>query len=123
MLVAKKRKKIYTNKKRKPRKKRKSRDPKGPMNKKVRMKLSILLYALIIVVVAVFLLSRYAQTTSLQMRVTEKTKQIEELEEKQSSLNLELEEIKDSGLIEEQAKLRINLRKAKKDQIIYLDLK
>lgn len=123
MLVAKKRKKIYTNKKRKPRKKRKTRDPKGPMNKKVRMKLSILLYALIIVVVAVFLLSRYAQTTSLQMRVTEKTKQIEELEEKRSSLNLELEEIKDSGLIEEQAKLRINLRKAKKDQIIYLDLK
>ena len=48
---------------------------------------------------------------------------LEELEEKRDSLNLELEEIKDSGLIEEQAKLRINLRKAKKDQIISLDLK
>lgn len=123
MLVAKKGKKIYNKKRRKPKKKRKTRGPKEPMNKKLRMKLSILLYALVIVFVAVFLLSRYAHTTSLQMKVTEKTKKIEELEKKRSSLNLELEEIKDSGLIEEQAKLRINLRKAKKDQIIYLDLK
>lgn len=123
MLVAERRKKVYSKKKRKPRKKRKKRGPRGPKNKKVRMKLSVLLYVLIIGSISIFLLSRYAKTTRLQMELTEKATEIEELEEKQDDLNLKLEEIKDSGLIEEQAKLRINLRKANKDQIIYLDLK
>lgn len=123
MLVAEKRKKVYTNKKRKPKKKMRKGGPRGPKNKEVRMKLSILLYALIIVFSSIFLLSRYVKTTRIQKEVTEKSKQIEGLQEKQSDFNLELEEIKDSGLIEEQAKLRINLRKAKEDQIIYLDLK
>ncbi len=122
MLVAKKGKKVYNNKK-KPKKKRKSGGPRGPRNKKLKMKLNILLFALIIAFSFIFLLSRYERTTSLQMKVTEKTKEIEELEEKRSGLSLELEEIKDSGLIEEQAKIRLNLRKAKKDQIIYLDFK
>ena len=34
----------------------------------------------------------------------------------------ELEEIKESGLIEKQAKDRMNMRKANEDQIIYLDV-
>ena len=123
MLVAERRKKVYSKKRRKPRKKRKKRGPRGPQNKKVRMKLSVLFYVLIIGSISIFLLSRYAKTTRLQMELTEKITEIEELEEKQDDLNLKLEEIKDSGLIEEQAKLRINLRKANKDQIIYLDLK
>lgn len=125
MLIGKKRKKVYTKNKRKPkmnRKAKKSNRNKKPMSKKMKVKVNILLYSLTVVLICILLLSRYAKTTALQMKITEKNKQIEELSDKKIQMNLELEQIKESGLIEEEAKIRLNMRKAKNDQIIYLDV-
>ena len=104
------------------RKAKKSNRNKKPMSKKMKVKVNILLNSLTVVLICILLLSRYAKTTALQMKITEKNKQIEELSDKKIQMNLELEQIKESGLIEEEAKIRLNMRKAKNDQIIYLDV-
>ena len=120
MLISKRRKKVSNKSKQRPKKRRK---PKKPRSEKMNVKLSILLYSLVIVLTSIYLLSRYAEITGLQKTVIEKENEIIELQDKKSELNLKLEEIKDSGWIEEQAKARMNMRKAKGDQIIYLDVK
>lgn len=125
MLRGRKRKKTYTKNKRKPktsRRDKKRNKKRKPMSKNVKTKLNILLYSLCVAFICILLLSRYAQTTELQMKVTDKNKEIEELSEKKSQMNLKLEEIKESGLLEEQAKIRLNMRRAKDDQIIYLNI-
>lgn len=116
MLIAKKRKKASKSN-------NSNKANKQPRKNKANIKLSILLYSAVIVFMCIYLLSRYAKTTKLQMEVIEKEQKIAELTEEKSKLDLELEEIKDSGWIEEQAKVRMNMRKANKDQIIYLDIK
>lgn len=119
MLIAKKRKRAPKSN----RSNKTNKTNKQPRNNKINVKLSILLYSAVIVFMCVYLLSRYARTTELQMEVTNKEQKIIELTEEKNKLNLELEEIKDSGWIEEQAKVRMNMRRANKDQIIYLDIK
>ena len=98
------------------------REEKKPVNKKLRFKLNILFTSLIILPICVLLLSRYTKTTELLMETTIINKEIEELNDKKGKLELELEEIKDSGWIEEQAKVRMNMKKAKSDQIIFIDV-
>ena len=92
-------------------------------NKKVNKKLRVLLSCLSIVLICILLLSRYTNNTGLQMKISEKNKEIETLNEKKNQLNLKLEEIKESGWMEEQAKIRMNMRKANDEQVIYLDVK
>lgn len=99
----------------------KSRERK-PRRKEMNMKVNILFGSLLVVVIAVILLSRYTQITKIQMETTAFDKEIAELSEKRNAIKLELEEIKDSGWIEKQAKLRMNMRKANEDQIILLDI-
>lgn len=109
-------------KKQKKRKKKKQSSFKSD-NKTIKKKLNVLLYSLTIALMCIFLLSRYAYTSKIQMEVTNKNKEINALKEKKNLLRLELEEIKDSGYIEKQAKIRMNMRKANKDQIILIDVK
>ncbi len=91
--------------------------------KKSNTKINILLGAILVVVIASVLLSRYTKITEVQMEITTAEKEITELTEKRNVIKLELEEIKDSGWIEKQAGLRMNMRKASEDQIILLDIK
>lgn len=97
-------------------------EAKKPANKKLRFKINVLLASLAIVPICVLLLARYTRTTELLMDTATINKQIEKLEDKKGKLELELEEIKDSGWIEEQAKIRMNMKKAKSDQIIFIDV-
>lgn len=113
MLVAKKQKKT----------KKKTKNSFKTDNKKIKIKMSILLYSLAIVLICIYLLSRYAHTTEIQMELTNKNKEINVLKEKKSLLRLELEGIKDSGYIEKQAKIRMNMRKANEDQLIFINVK
>lgn len=91
--------------------------------KRSNTKISIILGAITVAVIAGILLSRYTQITKVQMEITTAEKEITELTEKRNAVKLQLEEIKDSGWIEKQAGLRMNMRKASEDQIILLDIK
>lgn len=132
MLIRKKRKENKNVRKFRPKNTRNQRKPrdytkeynevKKLSNKKLKFKLNILLASIIIAVICVFLLSRYKNTTELLKDTTIIKSQIEELEDKKGKVQLELEEIKDSGWIEEQAKIRMNMKKAKSDQIIFIDV-
>ncbi|AFS78306.1 cell division protein [Gottschalkia acidurici 9a] len=120
MVLAKREKKTYPKKTKKNKKKEKQ---KKKIDAKVKIKLSILSYAVIFACSCIFLLSRYAHITEVQMQVDKINREISELEEENHVLMLKLEEIKDSGWIEEQAKVRMNMRKANSDQIVYLNVK
>lgn len=116
LLVAKKEEKIYLDKnKRRKKQKIKSRNT-------VNLKLSALMYSIMVACVCILLLSRYAHITEIRKKTAEANASVIELEERKHRLNLELEDIKKSGWIEEQASLRMNMRKAKGDQIVYLDV-
>lgn len=121
MLVAKRQKK--KEKKKKEKRKKRNNSSFKPNNEGTKTKLSVLLYSLAIVLMCIYLLSRYADTTKIQMELTNKDKEIEILREKKKVLRLELEEIKSSGYIEKQAKIRMNMRRANKDQVILIDVK
>ena len=119
MLVAKKQK----DRKKKKKKKRESKNGFKQDNKDTKMKLNILLYSMAIVLICIYLLSRYSHTTEIQMKLSDKKKEINTLTEKKHLLRLELEEIKDSGYIEKQAKIRMNMRRANEDQLIFIEVK
>ena len=120
MVLAKREKKTYPKKTKRNKKKQKQ---KKKMDAKVKIKLSIISYSVIFACSCVFLLSRYAHITEVQMEVDKMNREISKLEENNHVLMLKLEEIKDSGWIEKQAKIRMNMRKANGDQIVYLNVK
>lgn len=90
---------------------------------RVKGKLNMIFVSLVALCICILMLSGYTHIAELQKEIMGIDAEIVKLDQKKNELLLKLEEIKDSGWIEEEAKLRMNMRKARKDQIIYLDIK
>ncbi|KNF09927.1 cell division protein [Gottschalkia purinilytica] len=120
MLVAKKEHHSYTKHKTKRKKVIKNKNNRKKSN--IGVKLKIIFCSAIVFVSCIFLLSRYAYITKIRLDVSKLEKEVVTLNDKKSDLKIELEKIKDSGWIEQQAKEKINMRPAREDQLIYINV-
>lgn len=75
----------------------------------------------VILIVGMYLLSRYASITSLNMEITQLEKQKENLIKERTNLEAKLEEIKFSDNISADAKIKLGMDKPNVDQVIYLE--
>lgn len=95
---------------------------KRPMSRKLKSKLNLLYGIGIMVVLTILMISRYATISELEYKISDIDSKIEELQSEKHDLGIEIEEIKDSDWLKDQAEERINMRTADIDQIVELDL-
>lgn len=106
---------IQEEKSRKVRKKKKSKS-------KVVYKLLVMGFAIIGLVLSLFILYRYANITKVRLEITELEKQKIELEREKEDLIAQLEGIKSSSKIEEDAIVRLGMDYPTEGQIVYMEV-
>lgn len=92
-------------------------------NIKVSYKLSAIGLAMIGLILSLFILYRYANITKVRLEITELEKQKVELEKEKEHLTTELESIKSSSKIEEDAMIKLGMDYPTEDQIVYINVK
>lgn len=122
MLVAKKETKSFNNtKKEKINRIKKKNKPQRP-KKEFSFKVKIFFYATIVLAICLVVLLRYAHMSQLQYDLLSLNKDIIELKEEKQGLILELERIKESGLIEKRAKEELGMQYPTKEQIVFVSV-
>lgn len=102
---------------------RKRKKKKKKENIKVSYKLSAIGLAMIGLILSLFILYRYANITKVRLEITELEKQKVELEKEKEHLTTELESIKSSSKIEEDAMIKLGMDYPTEDQIVYINVK
>src|SRR5690554_12334 len=78
--------------------------------------------AMVGLILALFILYRYANITKIRLEITELEKQKIELEKEKENLVGELEAIKSSSKIEEDAIIKLGMDYPTEDQVVYVDI-
>ncbi len=85
-------------------------------------KLAMMGIAMIGLILSLFILYRYANITKMRLEITELEKQRIELIKEKENLVAELETIKSSSKIEEDAIVMLGMNYPAEDQIVYVDI-
>lgn len=85
-------------------------------------RLALMGFAMIGLILSLFILYRYTNITKLRLEITELEKQKVELEKEKENLVAELEAIKSSSKIEEDAMVKLGMDYPKEEQIVYLEV-
>ena len=101
---------------------RKVQEKRKSKSKKVVYKLLVMGFAIIGLVLSLFILYRYANITKVRLEITELEKQKIELEKEKEDLIAELEGIKSSSKIEEDAIVRLGMDYPTEDQVVYMEI-
>lgn len=88
----------------------------------VLIKLTCLFIAIIILSTSLFILYRYANISEVRMEVTELERQKVELEKTKLNLLADIESVKSSTIISEEAMNKLGMSYPKEGQVIYLSL-
>ncbi len=86
------------------------------------LKIKVFGMALLILAVSLGVLFRYAQMTQIKMEVSKLDKQINELNKHKTDISLELDRIKESGWIENEAQNRLGMIYPHNEQIVYVSV-
>lgn len=121
MLVAKKEYDYYPEKSR-TEKSRNKKVVKRKKRTKALYRLALMGIAMIGLILSLFILYRYANITKIRLEITELEKQKVELEKEKENLVAELEAIKSSSKIEEDAVVKLGMDYPTEEQIVYLDV-
>lgn len=78
--------------------------------------------ALFTLIVCLGVLFGYAQITQIKMEVTKLDKEITELKKHKTDISLELEKIKESGWIEQEAEAKLGMSYPTDEQIVYISV-
>ena len=89
---------------------------------KVSYKLFAIGLAMIGLILSLFILYRYANITKVRQEITELERQKFELEREKEDLITELESIKSSSKIEEEAMIKLGMSYPTEDQIVYINV-
>lgn len=89
---------------------------------KALIKLLCLFIAIVVLSTSLFILFRYAKITKIRMEVTELERQKVELEKNKLNLLADLEDVKNSLNISEDAMYKLGMSYPKEGQVIYLSL-
>lgn len=95
---------------------------KKPNPKKQQNGYGSILLIIIAASVSLFFLSGYAKITAIRTDINEKESLISDLEKKRTNLRAELEGIKSSETIIEEANLKLGMNHPSKDQILYISI-
>lgn len=93
---------------------------KAQKTENVSLKIKVFFYATIILAVCIVVLLRYAYISQLKYDLGTDMNTVEELSQERQRLMLDLEQIKDSGRIEEIAKKELGLQYPTEQQVIYV---
>jgi len=85
-------------------------------------KLFIMGIAMIGLILSLFILYRYTNITNIRLEITELEKQKIELEKEKEILIAELEAVKSSSKVEEDAIIKLGMEYPSEDQIVYVNL-
>lgn len=113
--------KPYIERPRKPNRKRKKRARKKP-SINILFKFALLFCVGIIMFTSLFILLRYARITELRMNVTKLEREKIELEKTKSNLIGELEDIKSSLKIAEDAAYKLGMSYPEEGQVVYVSI-
>lgn len=86
------------------------------------LKLKAFGIALLTLFVCLGILIRYTQMTQIKMEVSKLDKEISELNKYKTDISLELERIKESGWVEEEAEKRLGMVYPTNEQIVYVSV-
>ncbi|MDR7870088.1 MAG: hypothetical protein RIN55_04460 [Tissierellaceae bacterium] len=89
---------------------------------KVLIKLACIFIAIMILSTSLFILFRYARITNIRMEVTELERHKIELEKSKLNLLADIERVKSSSNISEDAMYKLGMSYPKEGQVIYLSL-
>lgn len=123
MLVAKKDLSYYPNQTETEQSKPKKRSRKKKKYNKSSYKLSIMGITIIGLILSLFILYRYVNITKIGVEITELEKQKAELEKEKDDLTAQLESIKSSSKIQEDAEIKLGMDYPTEEQIVYVDVK
>ncbi|RKD34294.1 cell division protein FtsL [Thermohalobacter berrensis] len=118
MLIAKKENKLQQNEMRT--KKYRGKNKKSKV--KVKMRLKLFLFSFVALGICLLILLRYAYITQLKYDIAKIDTQIEELNKEKQELIVELETIKDSEIVEKNAKAKLGMIYPTEDQVVYISV-
>lgn len=103
-------------------KKRNKKNNRRKKNSKVTSKLIVIGIAVVGLFLSLFILYRYVNLTKIQSDIIELEQQRIKLTKEKDALIAELEAIKSSSKIEEDAKVKLGMGKPTEEQIVYIDI-
>jgi len=86
------------------------------------IKMKLFASALLLLCVCLFVLLRYAYITQIKFDVSQLDKEITKLHSEKQDLLIELDKIKESGLIEFEAQSKLGMVYPSEEQIVYVSL-
>lgn len=85
-------------------------------------KFAAIIFAIIVLTLSIYILNGYSVITKMKLEILELNNQKYELERDREDLIAELEAIKNSVKIEENAKIKLGMDYPKEDQLVYLTI-
>lgn len=121
MIVAKKELEYYNENSKYPKPKKRTENKKNKKSN-VKIKVKVFTLAAITFSICLIVLLRYAYISQLKYDIVNFKGNIEELNKEKQKLALELEAIKESGLIERKAINELNMVYPKDEQVVYIEI-